>query len=90
MYNEILNGYHDDSHVYIINGQSGPYVSYVPAKDQTSVVGGECDWDICNGIVRDIKQATSLEELQSRPVVPTSEKPKQKVYKRTSNNISKK
>lgn len=90
MYNKILNGYHDDSYVYIIGGQSGPYVSYVPTRDQTGVIGGEYDWDICNGLVKDIRRASSLEELQQIQANPTTSKPKQMVLTRPSNNISKK
>ena len=65
MFNELLTGYHDEAFVYIIGGQSGTYVSYDTAGEQTNVisVGGIYDWNICSGYVKDIRKAKSFEEL---------------------------
>ena len=87
MYNEILNGYSDESHVYIVNGEAGPYVSFVSANDLTGVFGSEYHWDVCNGLVKDIRDATTPEELPHLTQAHNPEKPKVMV-KKPLNNIN--
>lgn len=67
MFKEILNGYHDESFVYIIEGAAGPYASFVPVADITGNIYGEHDWDVCCGYVKDIKKATSVDDLLNLP-----------------------
>ena len=88
MFNDILKGYHDEAFVYIIGGQSGTYVSYSPAFEQTNVIsaGGIYDWDICSGFVKDIKKAQSFEELPQQQPPMVKPKTLQKTIKPNQNN----
>ena len=64
-------------HMFIWLEYKDIFASFVPSEDLTSDVCGEKTWDICRGYVRDIKSATSYEELPQYP--PVLEQEKQKV-----------
>ena len=63
MYNDLLEDCNEDDYVYVIEGCLNDYISDKPAPDDPCPICGSYDWDICNGYVKDIRQATDLEEL---------------------------
>lgn len=81
MYNDLLKGYSKKDYVYIIEGCLDTYVSHEPASNRLCAICGEYDWDICEGLVKDIKKAKDIEDLYRKSQKHNMKKHHQKILK---------
>ena len=63
MFNKILNGRNSDEYVYIIEGCTTKFASSEPPSDKPCPLCGEFDWEVCQGLVKDIRRARRIEDL---------------------------
>ena len=63
MFNDLLKGYNEDEYVYIIEGCLEDKVSYESAGNKICPLCGEPSWDICSGLVKDIRKAKVVDDL---------------------------